>query len=314
VSRVDVAAEECVALGAAHHALEAYPNREVHLGQLPVMRALPIRERRMVGPWCFLDRFGPLSFTDEKPMDVAPHPHTGLQTVTWLLEGEVIHDDSLGSESIARPGGVNVMTAGRGIAHAEQTPKGNTGRLSGAQLWVALPEAVRNSDPAFQSIDRVPLVEMPGGLAQVFAGSLAGESSGAQHFSDLVGADLQVHPGSEIEVGLQPDYEHAVLILSGDCRLEDQPLEGNTLYYLGTQRTSACFRSHAGGRIMLIGGPPFPETILMWWNFIARTPEEIAEYKADWEARRRFGEVPAYRGPRLEAPDLLRIARPNPMS
>jgi redox-sensitive bicupin YhaK (pirin superfamily) len=123
--------------------IEVFPAKEVPLGHLPIIRALPTRGRRMVGPWCFIDRYGPLSFGADKPMDVAPHPHIGLQTVTWLLEGEVRHDDSLGSATVARPGDVNVMTSGRGIAHAEQTPAENTGRLSGVQLWVALPEAVR---------------------------------------------------------------------------------------------------------------------------------------------------------------------------
>jgi len=268
----------------------------------------------MVGPWCFLDRFGPLSFGDDKPMDVAPHPHTGLQTVTWLIEGEVMHDDSLGCEAIGRPGGVSVMTAGKGIAHAEQTPAGNTGRLNGVQLWVALPDESRHIDPQFQSAAEVPTVELPGGLVQVFAGNLLGATAPGTHFSDLVGADVQIHAGEEVEVGLQPRYEHAVLILSGDCSIEGQPLEEKTLYYLGTQRASASFRSRAGCRLLVIGGPPFGETILMWWNFVARTPEEIAEYRSDWEDHRRFGEVTAYQGPRLDAPSLVRIARPNPVS
>jgi len=314
MSKPTVAAEECVALGATGHVLEAYPNRDVSLGTLHVARALPIRERRMVGPWCFLDRFGPLSFGDDKPMDVAPHPHTGLQTVTWLIEGEVMHDDSLGCEAIGRPGGVSVMTAGKGIAHAEQTPAGNTGRLNGVQLWVALPDESRHIDPQFQSAAEVPTVELPGGLVQVFAGNLLGATAPGTHFSDLVGADVQIHAGEEVEVGLQPRYEHAVLILSGDCSIEGQPLEEKTLYYLGTQRASASFRSRAGCRLLVIGGPPFGETILMWWNFVARTPEEIAEYRSDWEDHRRFGEVTAYQGPRLDAPSLVRIARPNPVS
>ena len=115
-----IAAEECIALGAGQPQLDAYPNREVNLGALVVARALPIKDRRLVGPWCFLDRFGPLTFSEGKPMDVAPHPHIGLQTVTWLHQGEVVHDDSLGYESVLRPGGLNVMTSGAGIAHAEQ--------------------------------------------------------------------------------------------------------------------------------------------------------------------------------------------------
>src|SRR5262245_14835613 len=145
----------------------------------------------MIGPWCLLDRFGPVTFGGDKPMDVAPHPHTGMQTVTWLLDGEVLHDDSLGCEAVARPGGVNVMTAGRGIAHAEQTPIRNSGRLNGVQLWVALPDAHRNADPSFTAIERVPIAERRGGLVQVFAGSLGEVTSPGPHFSEMLGADVQ---------------------------------------------------------------------------------------------------------------------------
>ena len=309
-----VGAEECVALGATERTLEAYPNRDVSLGKLTVTRVLPIRDRRMIGPWCFLDRFGPLSFGDDKPMDVAPHPHTGLQTVTWLLEGEVLHDDSLGCEATAKPGGVNVMTSGRGIAHAEQTPRQHSGRLNGGQLWVALPDEYRHIDPSFDGIERVPLIESPGGLTQVFAGTLAGVASPSRHFSELVGADVQVHPGLSLELELRPSHEHAVLVLDGDCSVEGEPLQPRMLYYLGANRPSVSLASRSGGRIMLIGGPPFAERILMWWNFVARTPEEIAQYRDDWEQQRRFGEVRSYDGARLAAPELARLARPNAMS
>jgi redox-sensitive bicupin YhaK (pirin superfamily) len=309
-----VAAEECTALGGSQLTLEAYPNRDISLGQLTVTRVLPIRDRRMIGPWCFLDRFGPLSFSGDKPMDVAPHPHTGLQTVTWLIEGEVLHDDSLGCEAIARPGGVNVMTSGRGIAHAEQTPRDNSGRLNGAQLWVALPDAHRHVEPAFDGIERVPVIETPGGIVQVFAGSLNGIASPGRHFSELVGADLQLHPNESLGIDLRPEFEHAVLVLDGECSVDGELLAPRTLYYLGLRRSEATFSSRGGGRVMLIGGPPFTERILMWWNFVARTPEEITQFRDDWEARRRFGEVPSYQGGRLTAPELARIARPDPLS
>lgn len=314
MSKPYVAAEECVSLGAGQHRLEAYPNRDVSLGSLQVSRALPIREKRMVGPWCFLDRFGPMSFSDEKPMDVAPHPHIGLQTVTWLIDGEILHDDSLGSETLGKPGGVNVMTAGHGISHAEQTPKGNSGKLNGAQLWVALPEERRNGEAAFQAIAEVPRLETKGGIIQVFAGSLANLVSPARHFSDIVGSEIRIHPEESIEFGVNAGFEHALLVLDGDCAIEGQQLEHKTMYYLGTRRESVCLQSKNGGRVMLIGGTPFKETILMWWNFVARTPEEIAEARTDWMNHRRFGPVDAYKGPRLEAPDLLKISRPNPMS
>jgi redox-sensitive bicupin YhaK (pirin superfamily) len=148
----------------------------------------------------------------------------------------------------------------------------------------------------------------------VFAGTVDGAVSPAPHYSELVGADLQIHPHHTLEVPLQATFEHAVLVMSGDCTLDGQRLEERTLYYLGAARSSASFQSQSGGRLLLIGGPPFPETILMWWNFVARTADEIAQARADWEARRRFGNVRAYRGPRLDAPALAQFARPNPVS
>jgi redox-sensitive bicupin YhaK (pirin superfamily) len=309
-----VSAEECIALGASQRQLESYPNRELTLGALAIARALPIRGRRLVGPWCFLDRFGPLTFTEGKPMDVAPHPHIGLQTVTWLHDGEVVHDDSLGSTSILRPGGVNVMTSGAGIAHAEQTPREHTGRLNGVQLWTALPEAHRHGAPGFAHVAEVPAIERPGGIVQVFAGHLEGARAPAPYYSPLLGVDVRVHGRQRVDIPLEPMFEHAVLVMSGDCALDGEPLAERVLYYLGTTRSSANFSSRAGARVLLIGGPPFPEAILMWWNFVARTPEEIAQARTDWEERRRFGDVVAYDGPRLAAPDLARLARPNPIS
>ena len=308
------AAEECIALGATGQRFEQYPNRELSLGSLTVSRALPVKDRRLVGPWCFLDRFGPLTFSNGKPMDVAPHPHIGLQTVTWLYEGEVVHDDSLGYESVLRPGGVNVMTSGSGIAHAEQTPRDNSGRLNGAQLWVALPDRQRQVAPGFEHVAEVPTIESPNGCVRVFAGTFEGSTPATSHFSDLIGVDLELHAGHALEIPLNPGYEHAVLNMAGDCALDREPLESGVLYYLGTTRASASFATRAGGRALLIGGPPFGETILMWWNFVARSPDEIAEARTDWEERRRFGDVRAYKGPRLSAPSLARFARANPVS
>jgi redox-sensitive bicupin YhaK (pirin superfamily) len=226
-------------------------------------------------------------------MDVAPHPHIGLQTVTWLLDGEIVHDDSLEQEALLRPGGVNIMTSGRAIAHAERTPDDNTGRLNGVQLWTALPGRDRHRPPSFQHLAEVPRLERAGGIVHVFSGALAGAASPAEHFSNLVGADLQIHPRDELTLPLEPTHEHALLVLSGSCTLNGQHLEE---------------------KVLLIGGVPFPETILMWWNFVARTPEEIREARNDWEAHRTFGDVAAYKGARIPAPALVRLAQPNPVS
>jgi redox-sensitive bicupin YhaK (pirin superfamily) len=314
VSESTVAAEACQAIASSHQQLDAYPAREVTLGHLTVVRALPVKGKRLIGPWCFLDRFGPDTFAQGGGMDVAPHPHIGLQTVTWLLDGEIVHDDSLEQEAVLRPGGVNIMTSGRAIAHAERTPDENTGRLNGVQLWTALPDLDRHRAPSFQHLSEAPRLEPSGGMVQVFSGGLAGTVSPAEHFSEVVGADLQVHPRHELALPLEPRHEHALLVLSGDCTLEGQRLDERVLYYLGTQRSELCVRSSGGARLLLIGGVPFPETILMWWNFVARTPDEIREARNDWEAHRRFGEVPAYKGARIPAPALVRLAPPNPLS
>lgn len=300
--------------GAHSPASIAYPNRDTRLGPLPISRALPLRQRRTVGPWCFLDRFGPLAFTAGSPMDVPPHPHIGLQTVSWLLEGEVLHTDSLGCEATVRPGGVNVMTAGRGISHAEQTPPRHSGRLNGVQLWIALPDAHRDIEPSFSGLAETPCCELPGGILRVFAGALGGVRSPAPHFSPLVGADVQVHPDAMVEIELDPAFEHGLLVLEGECLLDGQPLLERALHVFAPGRSRAAFASSPGSRLLLIGGPPFGEQILMWWNFVARTPEEIAAARADWEARRRFGEVRGCPKPRLTAPELVRSARPNPLS
>ncbi len=314
MTQVSVAAQPCTALGAVQHCFEKYPAREAELGALKIQRALPIRERRLVGPWCFLDRYGPHSFNDSKPMDVATHPHMGLQTVTWLLAGEIVHNDSLGNEALLRPGGVNIMTSGDAIAHAEETPPQNSGTLSGVQLWVALPDAHRKGTAAFQHVGEVASAEQAGGIVTPFAGEVMGARSAAKHFSPIVGADLTVHARSHLEVPLDPSFEHALLLLAGDASLSEGSIELGSLYYLGMARSSIDLSSREGARLLLIGGPPFRETILMWWNFVARTPEEIAKARADWQAHERFGDVKAYRGPRLDAPPLVRLARPNPAS
>ena len=294
--------------------MESFPARETCIGDLVVARALPIRERRMVGPWCFLDRYGPLTFSAGRPMDVAPHPHIGLQTVTWLLDGEVEHDDSLGNQSLLRPDGVNVMTSGGGIAHAEQTPRDHSGRLNGVQLWTALPDNVRDRAAGFAHVERVPAIESRGGIARIFAGAIGGAASPAPYFSPIVGADLLIHAGHTLPLPLDPAFEHAVLVLDGEVSLDGQPLAPRMLHYLGVARSHADFVSGTGGRVLLIGGAPFEEKILMWWNFVARTPEEIAAARADWESHRRFGDVTHYRGERLEAPKLVQAARPTLMS
>lgn len=286
--------------------LETVLPRATTLGDLAIRRLLPAPGRRLVGPWCFLDAFGPLAFDSGKPMDVPPHPHVGLQTVTWLLDGEVLHRDSLGSVALARPGALNLMTAGRGIAHSEETPEGHTGRLEGVQLWVALPNADRDVEPSFEHHPEAPEVELPGATARLVLGEMAGRCSPGRTYSPIVGADVAVEKGASASLPLEPRFEHAVVALRGDAEVEGAPLAPGALLYVGTGRSSLRLRVAGGdpARVLLLGGAPFGEAVLMWWNFVARSSREIEAARDDWEAGRRFGDVRGHAGARTSAPPL----------
>jgi redox-sensitive bicupin YhaK (pirin superfamily) len=290
--------------------------RETELGGFTIRRLLPQRPRRMVGAWCFLDLLGPVAIGSGRALDVPPHPHIGLQTVTWVLEGEALHKDSLGSEAVARPGTLNLMTSGAGIAHSEETPANGAGALHLLQLWIAQPDADRNGEPAFDHHPGRPVFEARGGRATVLLGTLGGTHAPARVFSPLVGADLVVDRGSELVLPLDPRFEHALVPLRGSATSEGAALAQDHLYFLPPGRDGvAVAAGSAKARLLLIGGTPFTEPILMWWNFVARTTEEIVAARDDWQAGRRFGEVRAYAGARLPAPRFL--ARPvpaNPMS
>ena len=282
--------------------MHAYPAKRTWLGPLEIRRALPLRERRMVGPWCFLDSYGPMTFAEGKPMDVAPHPHIGLQTVSWLLDGEVLHRDSLGYENLIRPGELNLMTSARGISHSEETPRSHSGRLMGVQLWVALPDAVRNVAPHFAHHADIPVVDYRGATAKVFAGG----PSPAQFHSPIAGAEVQLRDRCVLPV--DPSFEHALLLLSGTATLDGEELARNVLYYLEPGRSE--FPMAGTGTLLLLGGTPFPEKILMWWNFVARSHEEIVAAREEWIHGTAFGEVKGYDGPRIPPPGLT--GRPVP--
>ena len=306
-----VAAEAAGGEHSASFTLESFPARTAEVGALTVHRILPVRERRMVGPWCFFDRFGPMSFSAGKPMDVAPHPHIGLQTVSWLVSGEIIHNDSTGGEGLLHPGQLNLMTAGSGIAHSEETPPAPSGKLEGVQLWVALPEAHRHMAPFFMHYSDIPVAELSGGRVAVVMGEVANVRSPAKTFSPLVAAEVVIDKGAGLELPLDPAFEHCVVILEGDTAFGKQSLARDTLHYLGIGRDELSLSSREGARVMLLGGTPFGETILMWWNFVARTAQEIEEAREDWEQHRRFGDVSAYHGSRLPAPPLHLKLRPR---
>jgi len=286
--------------------LDLLPGKEVLLGESTrVRRLLPTLGRRLVGAWAFVDHYGPDDITSSPGMQVPPHPHTGLQTVSWLLEGEVHHRDSLGSDARIRPKELALMTAGHGIAHSEQSPAVHPRHLHGAQLWVALPEAARETAPDFAHHTSLPGFTSDGLTATVLMGGLGGATSPGTAHTPLVGADLDLAAGADVELPLEPDFEYALLASSGSAEVEDAPLEVGAMLYLGTGRRRVRVRAAEPARLLLLGGEPFEERIVMWWNFVGRSGEEIVEYAQAWNAEdERFGAVVGYDGDRLEAPPL----------
>ncbi|MFI9785191.1 pirin family protein [Kitasatospora sp. NPDC051984] len=287
------------------------PPRDVPLGgprAMTVRRTLPQRERTLIGAWCFIDHYGPDDVAITGGMDVAPHPHIGLQTVSWLFSGEIEHRDSLGVHAFVRPGELNLMTAGRGIAHSE-TSTAATSTLHGVQLWVALPDEHRHTARDFHHHVPGP-VTLDGAEVRVFLGTLAGETSPVPTFSPLLGAELVLDPGTTLTLDVDPTFEHGLLVDQGDITFAGTPLHPADLGYLppGPSTLIITNPSPTPARLILLGGTPFDEQIVMWWNFIGRSSEEIVQARIDWEKGVRFGEVEGYPGDRLPAPELPNIA------
>jgi quercetin 2,3-dioxygenase len=273
--------------------------RDVVLGgtrDMAVTRTLPHRDRRMVGAWCFVDRYGPQDITGRAGMRVPPHPHTGLQTVSWLLAGDVLHRDSIGDTQLIRPGQLNLMTAGRGIAHSEESPRGHEPILDGVQLWVALPAGHRDTEPDFGHHADLPVLAYPGGEVTVIMGELDGETSKARTFTPIVGAQLRVD--GVLDLPLRTGFEYALLVCSGSVTVDGSGLTAGPLLYLGTGRDHLPIAGQATA--LLLGGEPFDEQIVMWWNFVGGSHDDIAGARADWAAaadRRRLAgpaQVPAH--------------------
>jgi len=285
--------------------LERIETRDAEIGGgLIVRRALPSRRRRTVGAWCFLDHAGPMQFGRGGGMGVGPHPHIGLQTFTWMIEGAVMHRDSLGNEQLITPGQVNLMTAGGGIAHAEDSDSAGGGCLHAVQLWIALPDGERHRAPAFRNYPHLPLVELGGFGVRVLAGSALGQTSPAEVYSPLVGLDLAAAGPAAASLPLTASFEHAALVLSGAASIEDEKVTPGALLYLGSARERLAVSCEAAARLMLIGGAPFGEEILLWWNFVARDAQEMRQAARDWNAGRRFGAVHGSPSPRLIAPEV----------
>ena len=284
--------------------LELTEARNARVGAITVRRMLPLRTRRSVGAWCFIDHYGPLDVDGATGMSVPPHPHIGLQTVTWLLTGNVLHRDSLGSEQLIRPGQLNLMTSGRGIAHAEESPAEHDPTLHGVQLWVALPDASRQVDPAFEHHAALPTAGFGGFQTSVLVGELAGASSPATTFSPIVGAQLSAtgRPASAL-LPLRPEYEHVIFVANGEAGIDGVRLHPGQLLYIPTGRHETAVAAPADSTLLLLGGVPLGEPLLMWWNFVARTPEEIAAATAAWRAGE-FGPVGGYQGDPMPAPPL----------
>jgi len=278
--------------------------REVPLGGLRAMqvsRTLPQRALPTVGAWCFLDRFGP----ERTDMAVLPHPHTGLQTVTWPLQGEIRHRDSLGTDTLVRPRQLNLMTSGPGIAHSEFS-LGAAPLIHGLQLWVALPDSGTFIPPDFEQHTELPEFTIGRLRGTVVMGQLNGAASPAKIYSQLVGAQLDLEPRTVATVPLRADFEYALIVLEGSMRVAETALVPGPLLYLGLGREELPLGSKAGAKAFLLGGEPFPEDLVMWWNFIGRSHEDIVLARDAWEHHdvQRFGPVPGHEGERIPAPPM----------
>ena len=275
----------CLDTPAVTDGIEILEPRLVPLGgprAMTVRRTLPQRSRSLIGARCFVDHYGPDDVTT-RGMDVPPHPHTGLQTVSWLFAGDIEHRDSTGAHAIVRPGELNLMTAGRGVQHSEVSLPTTT-VLHGAQLWTAIPDAARHVAPFFERY-APPVLSHQGASISVFIGSLLGHQSPATTFSPLVGAQIDLPAHTEIALPVDPSFEHGVLVDSGVVSVDDEVVPVHAIGYRPPGAETLVIASEATpARVLLIGGAPLAEQIVMWWNFIGRTHDEIEAFRAEWQS------------------------------
>lgn len=302
-------------------AIETLEPRAVPLGGLRAMtvhRTLPQRRRSLVGAWCFLDHYGPDDVSLTGGMRVPRHPHTGLATVSWLFSGRIEHLDSGGNAATVVPGELNLMIAGRGITHQELSAP-DTISLHGVQLWYALPEETRFSENRFEHYAPEP-VHLPGLTARVFIGELLGSVSPVDtRTPPLLGAELHLEPGAEARLDVRRDFEHAVLAESADIAVNGVPVAHRSLAYVPPGADALEISAgEAGARVLLLGGVPLGERIVMWWNFVGRDHDEIVEYRSRYQAElgfeaerpedagkpRLFGDFPEGQPAALPAPPL----------
>jgi redox-sensitive bicupin YhaK (pirin superfamily) len=287
--------------------------RAVPLGgprAMTVRRTLPQRARSLIGAWCFADHYGPDDVAATGGMRVDGHPHTGLQTVSWLFSGEIEHRDTIGTHALVRPGELNLMTAGRGIAHSEHSTAAST-TLHGVQLWVALPERDRFAAPAFEHYVPEPL-EHDRAQLMVFVGSLLGHSSPVTTFSPLVGAEITLPAGCSLRLPLNPGFEHGVLVDTGEVTVSGAFGQAGQLIVHAVGADFLVLKAgDSDARVLLLGGVPLGERLVMWWNFIGRSHDEIVEFRAQWQREReqsvdssQFGRFPDEWAHTLPAPEL----------
>lgn len=271
-----------------------------------VHRTIPHANLKMIGAWCFVDHFGPTEQTDG--MVVAAHPHTGLQTVTWLIEGAIEHRDSIGSIQRIEPGQLNLMTAGRGIAHSELSLAGPE-RLHAVQLWVALPKSAIDAAPEFEHQSDLPKVSAPGYTATVLAGEFLGTSAPTKVFSAMMGAELRFDGQNDTRIPLNPRFEHGFMLASGELTVNGTPIPVSGLYFVPAGAESVNIEASPGAIVLMLGGEPFGEKILMWWNFIGRTHEDIVKARGQWNAedQNRFPDFEDSIGDRIPAPELPNV-------
>lgn len=287
--------------------VEVREGRQADLGPMAIARVLPTKGRRTIGAWCFTDLMTPGDLAEPLPLEIGPHPHIGLATVTWLFGGAALHGDSLGTEQLIRPGELNLMTAGGGIAHAElgmaDEPVGHTvGAYAGAQLWIAQPEATRHGESRFQHLAAVPEVHFSGGVAKVLVGDFADVSSPAVVDSPLVGLDLSFGPS--VVLPAVPTFEYGVVPVDRPIRVHDTIVEPGSLAIVPTGFEHLPIDADGErSRVLVLGGEPLGEPIEMWWNFVARSKDEITAAWRDWRDHNdeRFGPVPSDL-PRIDAP------------
>lgn len=291
------------------------PVRRAVLGEgLGIDRALPSRHRRTIGAWCFLDHLGPVQVVNgQGGIEVGPHPHIGLQTFTWMIKGHIWHQDSLGFKQLISPKQVNLMTAGAGIVHTEETPADTEDELlHSVQLWIALPEGHKDMGPGFEHYPELPQFRHQGADMILLVGELLGHASPVQVHSPLLAAELYAEGATTVTLPLQPEFEYGVLVLEGVADVNDQVgLDKQTLLYLPVGGASMVLALGAGTRVFVVGGKPLAESPLLWWNFVADEHEAVAQARADWvDESPRFGQVVGYDGPRMTAPELVgRIKR-----